>query len=208
MLYGVNILLKLYVHRFSFCSRFYILLLLIFIFFRAKISRDPQLTSVYNDTIGVSESKLLKNTIAKVVTIVGAAIMITNDKVSTHKSETVLTTTTARPGQSVVMRVGVALLTQRVINTNNSYDTTNQTADIQLSSKPTNVLLFNTKQQSVTLTMTQLTNNDVKQGLLTTAKTETTFEDGNTYTHAYNYVQSPFQKLHDFFNFNWRLANT
>lgn len=176
--------------------------------FRTKISQGPQLTSVYNDTIGVSEPKLLKNTIAKVVTRAGAAIMITNDKVSTQKSETVLTTTTGRPWQSTVMRFGVALLTKRVISTNNSYETTNHTTGIQLSTKPTKTLLFNTKQQSVTLTMNQLTNNDVKQDVLTMVNTETTFEDVNTYTHDYNYVQSPFQKLHEFFNFNWRLAKT
>jgi hypothetical protein len=48
--------------------------------------------------------------------------------------------------------------------------------------------------------------NKVNQDLLTVANIETTVQDGATYTPDSNHVWSHEQTLHNFFNFNWRLA--
>jgi hypothetical protein len=112
----------------------------------------------------------------------------------------------------VVIPKNVNLATKQVFNN------TQQVAMLTISGSKTTVpyktvmltehLPYNTtdKENIITKKLLLSLTNTVNQDTLTVSNIATTVEDGATYTLDTNYVGRHDQALHNFFNFNWRLA--
>jgi hypothetical protein len=191
-------------------------------FFSVKITTETQLNSDHTVTVEVVPTKLLDNTIDNQHTTEEAASTKTNDKMETGNTEVLVLTTSRIYDQTTntpfsSKHTNVMLRSQQP--TNQQGVTLTMSESVTIKMEPYNTVMLTTKllhsttnvgsqYRSVTKEnilvnklLAQLTNVTVKQATLTTV------EDTDTYTADYNYVESSDQILHDFFNFNWRLAS-